>query len=88
MLCLIGGFLFPNKSTRYVHLMWLPLLANFNNAATLSWGSACLAWLYRELCCHSQSSLGPNSSIAFLIPTCLSDIMASPLRCVTYICRH
>ncbi|CAN1155573.1 Serine/threonine-protein phosphatase 7 long form homolog [Linum perenne] len=43
MLCLIGGFLFPNKSTRYVHLMWLPLLANFNNAATLNSGSACLA---------------------------------------------
>ncbi|CAN1835844.1 hypothetical protein LINPERHAP1_LOCUS34554 [Linum perenne] len=22
MLCLIGGFLFPNKSTQYVHLIW------------------------------------------------------------------
>ncbi|CAN1185121.1 Serine/threonine-protein phosphatase 7 long form homolog [Linum perenne] len=30
--------------------MWLPLLANFNNVVTLSWGSACLVWLYRELC--------------------------------------
>ncbi|CAN1282148.1 Serine/threonine-protein phosphatase 7 long form homolog [Linum perenne] len=45
MLCLIGGFLFPNKSTRYVHLMWLPLLANFNNAGTLSWRSIILVSL-------------------------------------------
>ncbi|CAN1812337.1 Serine/threonine-protein phosphatase 7 long form homolog [Linum perenne] len=50
MLCLIGGFLFPNKSTQYVHLMWLPLLGDFRYAGSLSWGSACLAWLYREMC--------------------------------------
>ncbi|CAN1179306.1 Serine/threonine-protein phosphatase 7 long form homolog [Linum perenne] len=50
MLCLIGGFLFPNKSTQYVHLMWLPLLRDFTSAGGLSWGSACLAWLYREMC--------------------------------------
>ncbi|CAN1270870.1 Serine/threonine-protein phosphatase 7 long form homolog [Linum perenne] len=50
MLCLIGGFLFPNKSTQYVHLMWLPLLGDFTSACGLSWGSACLTWLYREMC--------------------------------------
>ncbi|CAN1139140.1 Serine/threonine-protein phosphatase 7 long form homolog [Linum perenne] len=50
MLCLTGGFLFPNKSTQYVHLMWLPLLRDFTFAGGLSWGSACLAWLYREIC--------------------------------------
>ncbi|CAN1277132.1 Serine/threonine-protein phosphatase 7 long form homolog, partial [Linum perenne] len=50
MLCLIGGFLFPNKSTQYVHLMWLPLLGHFSYAGSLSWGFACLAWLYREMC--------------------------------------
>ncbi|CAN1797954.1 hypothetical protein LINPERHAP1_LOCUS21488 [Linum perenne] len=33
-----------------MHLMWLPLLANFCNASTLSWGSACISWLYREMC--------------------------------------
>ncbi|CAN1176445.1 Serine/threonine-protein phosphatase 7 long form homolog [Linum perenne] len=36
MLCLIGGFLFPNKSTQYVHLMWLPLLWDFTSAGGLS----------------------------------------------------
>ncbi|CAN1728985.1 Serine/threonine-protein phosphatase 7 long form homolog [Linum perenne] len=50
MLYLIGGFLFPNKSTQYVHLMWLPLLRDFTSTGCLSWGSACLAWLYREMC--------------------------------------
>ncbi|CAN1188635.1 Serine/threonine-protein phosphatase 7 long form homolog [Linum perenne] len=45
MLCLIRGFVFPNKSTQYVHLMWLPLLRDFTFAGSLSWGSACLAWL-------------------------------------------
>ncbi|CAN1807867.1 Serine/threonine-protein phosphatase 7 long form homolog [Linum perenne] len=67
MLCLIGGFLFPNKSTRYVHLMWLPLLANFNNAATLSWGLACLAWLYRELCRASHVVSEQLSGAYFII---------------------
>ncbi|CAN1178816.1 Serine/threonine-protein phosphatase 7 long form homolog [Linum perenne] len=41
MLCLIGGFLFPNKSTQYVHLMWLPLLEDFTSVGSLSWGFAC-----------------------------------------------
>ncbi|CAN1130777.1 Serine/threonine-protein phosphatase 7 long form homolog [Linum perenne] len=67
MMCLIGGFLFPNKSTRYVHLMWLPLLANFNNAATLSWGSACLAWLYRELCRASHAVAEQISGAYFIL---------------------
>ncbi|CAN1145583.1 Serine/threonine-protein phosphatase 7 long form homolog [Linum perenne] len=67
MMCLIGGFLFPNKSTRYMHLMWLPLLANFNNAATLSWGSACLAWLYRELCRASHAVAEQISGAYFIL---------------------
>lgn len=33
-----------------VHLMFLPLLGNFETAGRYSWGSACLTWLYRELC--------------------------------------
>ena len=30
--------------------MFLPFLKDFDTAGTYSWGSACLAWLYRELC--------------------------------------
>ena len=50
ILQLIGGCLFADKSNSKVHLMFLPFLKDFNTAGTYSWGSACLAWLYRELC--------------------------------------
>ena len=30
--------------------MFLPLLQDFEAAGRYSWGSACLAWLYRQLC--------------------------------------
>ena len=30
--------------------MFLPFLKDFDVVGTYSWGSACLAWLYRELC--------------------------------------
>ncbi|KAK9998054.1 hypothetical protein SO802_017657 [Lithocarpus litseifolius] len=33
-----------------VHTMWLQMLRDLNNPPRYSWGSACLAWLYRELC--------------------------------------
>ncbi|CAN1159570.1 Serine/threonine-protein phosphatase 7 long form homolog [Linum perenne] len=29
--------------------MWLPLFGDFTFAGSLSWSSACLAWLYREM---------------------------------------
>ena len=45
----IGGFLFVNKSNNRVHLMFLPLLEDFEVISTYSWGSVCLAWLYREM---------------------------------------
>ena len=50
ILQLIGGCLFADKSNSKVHLMFLPFLIDFDTAGTYSWGSACLAWLYRELC--------------------------------------
>ena len=50
ILQLIGGCLFADKSNSKVHLMFLLFLKDFDTAGTYSWGSACLAWLYRELC--------------------------------------
>ncbi|KAF7833529.1 serine/threonine-protein phosphatase 7 long form-like protein [Senna tora] len=50
ILRLIGGVLFVDKSSRFVHLVYLPLLEDFQVAGTYSWGSACLAFLYREMC--------------------------------------
>ena len=58
---LIGGFLFADKSNTLVHLMFLPLLGSFETAGRYSWGSACLAWLYRELC---QASIATILEIA------------------------
>lgn len=53
---LIGGFLFADKSNTLVHLIFLSLLGSFETAGRYSWGSACLAWLYRELCWVSTAT--------------------------------
>ncbi|KAF7807039.1 serine/threonine-protein phosphatase 7 long form-like protein [Senna tora] len=50
ILKLIGGYLMPDKSSKEVYLMYLPLLADLTAVRTFSWGSAVLAYLYRELC--------------------------------------
>uniref|UniRef100_A0A2N9FR38 Aminotransferase-like plant mobile domain-containing protein n=1 Tax=Fagus sylvatica TaxID=28930 RepID=A0A2N9FR38_FAGSY len=47
---LLGGSYFADKSGEKVHLMFLPMLEDFDAAGRYSWGSAVLAWLYRELC--------------------------------------
>ncbi|KAH1120744.1 hypothetical protein J1N35_003904 [Gossypium stocksii] len=54
ILKLIGGLLMPDKSRNLVHLRWLLLLANLKEAGRLSWGSAVLATLYREMCRATQ----------------------------------
>ena len=46
----LGGLVFTTNKSNMVHLMFLPLLEDFNVVGQYSWGSACLAWLYRELC--------------------------------------
>jgi hypothetical protein len=54
---LLGGSYFADKSGKKVHLMFLPFLEDFDAAGWYSWGSAALAWLYRELC----RATDPNS---------------------------
>ncbi|MBA0549879.1 hypothetical protein Golob_020880, partial [Gossypium lobatum] len=54
ILKLIGGLLMPDKSRNLVHLRWLLLLTNLKEAGQLSWGSAVLATLYREMCRATQ----------------------------------
>ncbi|KAL0013037.1 hypothetical protein SO802_000106 [Lithocarpus litseifolius] len=55
ILGLIGGFLFTDKSGADVQLIFLPLLRDFSYIEQLSWGSAVLAYLYRELCRASKA---------------------------------
>lgn len=47
---LIGGVLFADHSGGHVHCMYIPLIKDLDSCAKLSWGSAVLAFLYRELC--------------------------------------
>ncbi|MBA0829537.1 hypothetical protein Goarm_014140, partial [Gossypium armourianum] len=54
ILQIIGGMLMPNKSRNLVHLRWLLKLVNFRGASKLSWRSAVLATLYREMCRATQ----------------------------------
>ncbi|KAF1894975.1 hypothetical protein Lal_00022470, partial [Lupinus albus] len=50
ILYILGGELLPHKSNSRVHLMYLHLLRDLSRVNRYSWGSACLANLYRELC--------------------------------------
>ena len=48
---LFGGFLFPDGSGNTISWMVLPILGQqWENIAQYSWGSATLAWMYRQLC--------------------------------------
>ncbi|MFQ6638827.1 hypothetical protein Gotur_016213, partial [Gossypium turneri] len=47
---MIGGYLMPDLSRNLVHLRWLLKLVDFRATRELSWGSAVLATLYREMC--------------------------------------
>ncbi|KAK5771110.1 hypothetical protein PVK06_047285 [Gossypium arboreum] len=44
----------PDLSQHRVHLRWLLKLVDFRAAGELSWGSAVLAILYREMCGATQ----------------------------------
>jgi len=50
ILGLTGGVLMPDKTGNKVHLMYLNYLTNFRRTRRYSWGSACLAVLYKEMC--------------------------------------
>ena len=50
ILALLADTIFADKFGNRVHMMWLQMLRDLRNPPQYSWGSACLAWLYRELC--------------------------------------
>ncbi|XP_072094079.1 serine/threonine-protein phosphatase 7 long form homolog [Arachis hypogaea] len=54
IMLLIGMILFGDKSGAAVHSKFLPLLRDFGSIGQYSWGSACLAHLYRVLCRASR----------------------------------
>jgi len=50
ILGLIRGVLMSDKTGNKVHLMYLNYLTNLRRTKRYSWGSTCLAVLYREMC--------------------------------------
>ncbi|CDP17527.1 unnamed protein product [Coffea canephora] len=50
ILLILGGHLLSDKSGNKVPLLYLPLLRDLETVGQYSWGSACLATLYRSLC--------------------------------------
>ncbi|QHO19370.1 uncharacterized protein DS421_11g328300 [Arachis hypogaea] len=54
IMLLLGTILLGDKSGAGVHWKFLPLLRDFVNIGQYSWGSACLAHLYRALCRASR----------------------------------
>ncbi|TVU34636.1 hypothetical protein EJB05_16477, partial [Eragrostis curvula] len=60
---LLGGFLFPDGSGNTISWMVFPIIAQtWETMATYSWGSAVLAYLYRQLCDACRRS-GEGSSL-------------------------
>ncbi|QHO40723.1 uncharacterized protein DS421_5g139590 [Arachis hypogaea] len=54
IILLLDTILLGDKSGSSVHWKFLPLLRDFGSIAQFSWGSACLAHLYRALCRASR----------------------------------
>lgn len=61
ILLLFAGVLFPDTTENCVHMNFLLLLEDFDRCSRLSWGSAVLACLYRNLC---KASLNGATIIA------------------------
>nr|XP_027190510.1 serine/threonine-protein phosphatase 7 long form homolog [Cicer arietinum] len=58
-----------DKSHNIVHIMWLYLLRGLQETGQYSWGSTCLATLYRELCRASEPGVMSIGGCSHLLPT-------------------
>ena len=67
ILALLGDTIFADKSGDGVHMMWLQVLKDLCNPLEYSWGSAYLAWLYRELCRATDRGASPISGALILV---------------------
>lgn len=67
LLQLIGGVLFTDHSGGQIHCMYIPLIQDLDRCGTLSWGSAVLAYLYRELCKSCQKDREETAGCILLL---------------------
>jgi hypothetical protein len=76
VLHLFGTMLFPDSGGDMASWMWLPLIRGWTEAGGYSWGSAALAWLYRQLCdaCRRRSKDSNLSGCLWLLQVCSSYI--------------
>jgi len=66
----LGSFLFPDASGNNISWMFVDILNQpWENIAGYSWGSAVLAWTYRQLCeaCRRTSTAGNLGGCAYLL---------------------
>ncbi|KAL2932634.1 Serine/threonine-protein phosphatase 7 long form-like protein [Bienertia sinuspersici] len=71
----MGSILFSDKIGDVVSLYYLPLHRDWEIASTYSWGSANLAFLYRQLCraCHKRAFQIGEAVMERLPEICCSD---------------
>ncbi|CDP17947.1 unnamed protein product [Coffea canephora] len=81
LLLILAGHLLSNKSGNKVPLLYLPLLRDLETVGQYSWGSACLATLYRSLCNATNPTKSAIAGLLVLlqehIPTMRPDRIAS-----------
>ncbi|KAL8493196.1 hypothetical protein ACS0TY_024421 [Phlomoides rotata] len=53
---MLGSYMNSDSSRSHVPLLYLHAIENVADAGTYSWGSAVLAYLYRELCNAANSA--------------------------------
>ena len=58
---MLGSFLFPDAAGDSISWVWVPLLGDFEAIGSLSWASAGLAWLYRNLCDACRQSAASSN---------------------------
>ncbi|CAM0955801.1 unnamed protein product [Alopecurus aequalis] len=62
VLYVLGSTLFPDGTGDSASWMWLPLFSDWDQAGQYSWGSAALAFLYRQLC-EACRRVNPGSNL-------------------------
>ena len=67
ILLLMHCVLFADASGSMVQMLYLPLLANLEKAGQYSWGSATLAYLYRQLCKAAKKEKNENYGPVILL---------------------
>lgn len=67
LLQLFAGVLFTDHSGGQIHCMYLPSIQDFGRCRTLAWGSAVLAFLYRDLCKACRIGVKENAGCLILL---------------------